>query len=128
MPEETVTQAVARALVETGQVGAFAARLKAKRGWRCSDRAAYQRTLQLLNDGYSSVRNLAANDVPDALELAARNYVGPLLEAATERGCAVLRERENQALRLRVAELEEQLERPGMLKARTPLSRMKGVG
>lgn len=108
MPE-TVTRAIARALVESGQVPEMAQRIKKRLGWRCSDRHAHQLLDRMLAGGYSDTRHLPADVILDAIELTGLDYVTPLIEEARRAGRERLLERE-------LAELRG--ERPGMQRVR----------
>ncbi len=103
MPE-TVTRAIARALVESGQVSEMAQRIKRRLGWRCSDRHAHQLLDRMLAGGYSDTRHLPADMILDAIEITGLDYVTPLIAEAVERGALAVAKR-------RVAELEGQIAR-----------------
>ena len=103
MPE-TVTRAIARALVESGQVPEMAQRIKRRLGWRCTDRHAHQLLDRMLAGGYSDTRHLPADVILDAIELTGLDYVTPLIAEALERG-------ELAAAKRRVAALEDELAR-----------------
>lgn len=96
---ETITQALRRSLVDSDKVADLAQRLKAKHGWKGTQRAAHRRLLQMLNDGYSGApRHFPANDIPDAIEIAGEDLVSPILERASLKGQRDRLERELAAL------------------------------
>jgi len=79
-------RAIKAMLQKRGLVKQWALRLKASKAWRCADKSAHARALQMLSDNYGGGRSLDLDDALLACEVAGEDPLSSLSQAAAQRG------------------------------------------